>query len=63
VAEGVETAEQLAALQALGCEEVQGYYISKPVPGANAGHLLQKRFLFPEVRLDDQLGQTVSSSH
>ena len=47
VAEGVETAEQLAALQALGCEELQGYYISRPVPPAAAGLLLQKRFLFP----------------
>jgi EAL domain-containing protein (putative c-di-GMP-specific phosphodiesterase class I) len=32
VAERVETIEQFAALQALECEEVQGYYISKPVP-------------------------------
>nr|WP_314621817.1 EAL domain-containing protein [uncultured Noviherbaspirillum sp.] len=47
VAEGVETAEQLAAVQALGCEEVQGYYISKPVPAAETVLLLQKRFLFP----------------
>lgn len=47
VAEGVETAEQLAALQVLGCEEVQGYYISMPVPAAEAGLLLRKRFLFP----------------
>ena len=46
VAEGVETPEQLAALQALGCEEVQGYYISRPVPAAEAGLLLQKRFLY-----------------
>lgn len=48
VAKGVETAEQLAALQGLGCEEVQGYYISRPVPPADAGLLLQKRFLFPD---------------
>jgi EAL domain-containing protein (putative c-di-GMP-specific phosphodiesterase class I) len=47
VAEGVETAEQLAAAQALGCEEVQGYYISKPVPAADTVLLLKKRFLFP----------------
>ncbi|MBV0881606.1 EAL domain-containing protein [Noviherbaspirillum sp. L7-7A] len=47
VAEGVETDEQLAALQVLGCEEVQGYYISMPVPAAEAGLLLRKRFLFP----------------
>ncbi|HEX2851580.1 MAG TPA: EAL domain-containing protein, partial [Acidimicrobiales bacterium] len=31
VAEGVETLEQLAALHALGCEEVQGYLLSRPV--------------------------------
>lgn len=34
VAEGVETVEQVAAVQALGCEEVQGYYVSRPVPVA-----------------------------
>jgi diguanylate cyclase (GGDEF)-like protein len=47
VVEGVETVEQLAAVQALGCEEVQGYYLSKPVPPVDAAWLLQKRFLFP----------------
>jgi diguanylate cyclase (GGDEF)-like protein len=47
VAEGVETVEQLAVVQALGCEEVQGYYISRPVPAAEMVLLLQKRFLFP----------------
>jgi predicted signal transduction protein with EAL and GGDEF domain len=52
VGEGVETAEQLAALQSLSCEEVQGYFISRPVPAANAAHFLQKRFLFPEVLLE-----------
>ena len=31
VAEGVETAEQLALLRKAGCELVQGYYFSKPV--------------------------------
>ena len=51
VAEGVETAEQLAALRAFSCEEVQGYFVSKPVPAANAALLLQKRFLFPAAVL------------
>ena len=31
VAEGVETVEQLACLHSLGCEEVQGYLLSRPV--------------------------------
>jgi len=32
VAEGVETRAQLDFLQRLGCDTVQGYYISKPLP-------------------------------
>jgi diguanylate cyclase (GGDEF)-like protein len=34
IAEGVETAEQLAWLQAEGCHQVQGFYFSKPVTAA-----------------------------
>ena len=32
VAEGVETVEQYRMLQRLGCDEMQGYLIAKPVP-------------------------------
>lgn len=32
IAEGVETADQLAFLRLQGCNEVQGYYFSKPLP-------------------------------
>ena len=32
IAEGVETREQLDALKAMGCDIVQGYYFSRPVP-------------------------------
>lgn len=36
VAEGVETAEQLEFLRSLGCEDMQGYLFSKPVPADQA---------------------------
>lgn len=32
IAEGVETKEQLTVLKYMGCDEIQGYYISKPLP-------------------------------
>ena len=35
VAEGVETAEQRDILKEIGCEYLQGYYFSKPVPEAD----------------------------
>ena len=36
VAEGVETAEQLAFLRSEGCDAVQGYLIAKPMSAAEA---------------------------
>jgi EAL domain-containing protein (putative c-di-GMP-specific phosphodiesterase class I) len=32
VAEGVETEEQSRLLRVLGCDEMQGYLFSKPIP-------------------------------
>ncbi|MCX7684521.1 MAG: EAL domain-containing protein [Acetobacteraceae bacterium] len=40
VAEGVETAEQLAALRRLGCDEVQGYFVREPVTAAELEAML-----------------------
>jgi diguanylate cyclase (GGDEF)-like protein/PAS domain S-box-containing protein len=41
VAEGVETHEQLASLAAMGCDFVQGYLLSRPVPAADFDEMLQ----------------------
>lgn len=41
VAEGVETAKQLYLLHANGCDEVQGYHLSKPLPANAAGRVLE----------------------
>ncbi|POA34995.1 MULTISPECIES: bifunctional diguanylate cyclase/phosphodiesterase [unclassified Pseudomonas] len=41
VAEGVETAEQLAFLEAESCDEVQGYLISRPVEAFKLASLLR----------------------
>ncbi|MBU3142647.1 bifunctional diguanylate cyclase/phosphodiesterase [Clostridium sp. CF012] len=32
IAEGVETKEQIKLLQGIGCNQIQGYYFSKPLP-------------------------------
>lgn len=49
VAEGVETLEQLCMLQALSCNEVQGYFVSEPLPAREMAQLMLKRYLFPSV--------------
>ncbi len=41
VAEGVETAEQLARLRAEGCDEVQGYYFGRPMSAEDFVALLR----------------------
>ncbi|RZI42559.1 EAL domain-containing protein [Herbaspirillum sp. HC18] len=49
IAEGVETAEQLALLTEMGCDSIQGYLLSKPLlPGAFEAFVLSADLL-PEI--------------
>lgn len=42
VAEGVETEEELQTLKQYGCDYIQGYYFSRPLPASEFRLLLQK---------------------
>jgi diguanylate cyclase (GGDEF)-like protein/PAS domain S-box-containing protein len=47
IAEGVETPEELAFLQAHHCDEAQGYYFSRPLPPGQFAELFEAPF-FPD---------------
>ena len=41
IAEGVETKEQMEKLRAIGCDIIQGYYFSKPLPAEEFNKLIE----------------------
>ena len=48
IAEGVETESQMTALKAMGCDLVQGYYFSKPVPPSEFERFIQEKLSRPQ---------------
>jgi EAL domain-containing protein (putative c-di-GMP-specific phosphodiesterase class I) len=49
VAEGVETAAELACVQDCGCSQVQGYLVARPMPSSQAFEWLRG---LPDLRVD-----------
>lgn len=56
IAEGVETEAQMAFLKHCGCNNIQGYLISKPIPAVEFSQLLAQYQIqpYPEHCLSDQ---------
>ena len=44
LAEGVETKEQIEQLQRMGCDQVQGFYYSRPMPNEDFFTLVEKQY-------------------
>jgi diguanylate cyclase (GGDEF)-like protein/PAS domain S-box-containing protein len=42
VAEGIETKEGLDVLEEIGCDEIQGYFISRPLPASSVEEFIKK---------------------
>ena len=53
IAEGVETVAELRALTAMGCDEIQGFYLAKPMPAAEVVSWVEMRHaLYADSRVD-----------
>ena len=60
IAEGVETEEQLLALKTMGCDYVQGFYFSRPVPPDEYELFMEKR---KEQMATTPLGHTTAAKY
>ena len=62
VAEGVETDEQLAFLEARGCYEVQGFLISPPLPAEEWGPAFSGKPFGPAGRAQSHASALVDAA-
>ncbi|MEL7310328.1 MAG: EAL domain-containing protein [Pseudomonadota bacterium] len=62
VAEGVESYSQLEYLMRRNCDEIQGYYFSKPLPAKELGELLNDTGRFVEVVNSDHAAMVAAKA-
>jgi EAL domain-containing protein (putative c-di-GMP-specific phosphodiesterase class I) len=55
VAEGVESFREMQALQKLGCHEVQGFFISRPLPAQEVLSFIDMRHALYDSSREDAL--------
>jgi len=58
IAEGIETAEQLRFVQKIGCDDIQGYLLSRPIHAKKAD-----QFLFERCKLLENSAQAGGEAH
>jgi EAL domain-containing protein (putative c-di-GMP-specific phosphodiesterase class I) len=63
IAEGVETAEQQAFLRSHGCDEMQGFLFSKPLPSRELTDLLRAGPLLVAPPLQPEVDAASTRSH
>ncbi len=61
VAEGVETREQLEFLGMLGCDVMQGYHISRPVPASQITAMLEADLLLARGKESPQASRALTT--
>ncbi len=61
VAEGVESFREMQFLQKLGCDEVQGFFISRPLPAQETLSFIELRHALYDSSRED--AQTLASQH
>jgi predicted signal transduction protein with EAL and GGDEF domain len=62
LAEGVEEPAQLAVLERVGCEAMQGFLVARPMPAGELADLLERWPRMPRPHQDDELPLSVQGS-